>query len=54
VTAGAMEWKKDDIKAFALLDDVDEHDGPDTNQSNADFEAPSMSGNYSKDVNEMV
>jgi len=53
VTAGAMEWKKDDIKAFALLDEVDaENLG--VEQSPADFDAPAATGDFSQNADEMV
>jgi hypothetical protein len=53
VTAGAMEWKKDDIKAFALLDEVDEQDLG-VEQSPADFDAPAATGDFSHNADEMV
>jgi hypothetical protein len=53
VTAGAMEWKKDDIKAFALLDEVDE-DNLGAEQSLVDSDTPATTGSFSRDVDEMV
>ncbi len=49
VTAGSMEWKKDDIKAFALLDEVD---APDLG-SLVDPDIPTT-GNFSQNADEMV
>ncbi len=52
VTAGSMEWKKDDIKAFALLDKVDEKDlAADSSLAEPDIAA---TGNFSQNVDEMV
>jgi hypothetical protein len=53
VTAGAMEWKKDDIKAFALLDEVDEQDLG-VEQSPVDFDAPATTENFSQSADDMV
>lgn len=48
VTAGTMEWKKDEIKVFPLLDDVSEQ------HSTIDFDAPTSTGNFSLNADEMV
>jgi len=52
VTAGSMEWKKDDIKAFALLDEVDEKDLA-TDSILVEPDIPTT-GNFSQNVDEMV
>lgn len=50
VTAGGMEWKKNDIKAFALLDEVD-LEGLDQSVNESDVAA---TGNFSQNAEEMV
>lgn len=52
VTASAIEWKKDDIKAFALLDEVEEQNFG-VEQGPADFSAPGT-GDFSVNAEEMV
>ena len=50
VTAGGMEWKKNDIKAFALLDEVDQQV---LDQSAVTSDVPTT-GNFSQNAEEMV
>ena len=52
VTAGTMEWEKDDIKAFALLEEVDQQD-LDLDQNPVDPDAPTT-GTFSLNADEMV
>jgi len=53
VTAGTMEWKKDDIKVFALLEGGNEQDF-DVEQSHVYSDAPLTTGNFSLNADEMV
>lgn len=55
VTASTVEWKKDDIEAFDLLDEVDEEDEVlGIEQSPPAFHATATTGENSKSVDEMV
>lgn len=64
VTSGTMDWKKDEIRAFALLEEVDNDDegGAESSSATGGAEAtvsavaaaPSGAGGYTKEADELV
>lgn len=53
VTASTMEWKKDDIEVFPLLDEVDEQ-VLSAEQSSTGVDGPVPTGDFSQNADEMV
>jgi dymeclin len=51
VTSGTVEWKKCDIKAFALVEPSDEES---TQTDGSNMESESVTGQFAKDVSEIV
>ncbi|VEU33614.1 unnamed protein product [Pseudo-nitzschia multistriata] len=54
VTASIMDWKKDDIEVFELLDIASEEDIMGTEDSPSNFDPSATDGEFSKKADEMV